>query len=131
MILFHYYNSGSQIDCKTENCVFRSVQLKLQSVSDCGPTITVSTEESQKEHISTMRQLKGKVKESRKERRERRQENVNNKQNIVKVVLPIMALIVSLIVGFVYLNSRPKIKAPWLSDWPELDHVSCCSSTFI
>ena len=97
---------------KLKTGVFRSVQPKLQSVSDCRPTITVSREESQKEHISTMRQLKGKVKESRKERRERKQENVNNKQNIVKVVLPIMALIVSLIVGFVYLNSRPKTKAP-------------------
>ncbi|XP_076454039.1 single-pass membrane and coiled-coil domain-containing protein 4 homolog [Babylonia areolata] len=55
-----------------------------------------------------MRQLKGKVKESRKERRDRKQENMANKQNILKVVLPVLGVIVSLIVGFIYLNSRPK-----------------------
>ncbi|KAL8578369.1 hypothetical protein ACOMHN_031743 [Nucella lapillus] len=57
---------------------------------------------------ATMRQLKGKVNESRKERRDRKQDNMANKQNIIKIVLPVLAVLASLIVGFVYLQTRPK-----------------------
>jgi len=55
-----------------------------------------------------MRQLKGKVKESKKERRERREDNVKNKGRIITIVVPILVGIMALIIAYVYLHSRPK-----------------------
>ena len=55
-----------------------------------------------------MRQLKGKVKESRKEKRERKQENMNNKENIKRIVLPTLGLIIAIVIGFIYMNTHPR-----------------------
>ena len=54
-----------------------------------------------------MRQLKGKVKESRKEKRERKQDNMENKTNLFRIVLPTVIAICALIIGFVYIGTRP------------------------
>ena len=59
--------------------------------------------------LFAMRQLKGKVqKESRKEKRERQQENLENKNNVLRIVLPTMFCIVAMIIGIVYMNTRPR-----------------------
>ena len=55
-----------------------------------------------------MRQLKGKVKESRKEKRERKQENAENKSNLFRIVVPTLIALCALIIGFVYVGTRPK-----------------------
>ena len=52
-----------------------------------------------------MRQLKGKVKESRKEKRERKQDNLANKERLWSVVLPTLVVFVALVIGFVYINT--------------------------
>ena len=55
-----------------------------------------------------MRQLKGKVKETRKEKRQRKKDNVANKNSIVRVVVPSLAALCIALVLFVYYNSRPQ-----------------------
>ena len=52
-----------------------------------------------------MRQLKGKVKESRKEKRERKQDNLANKERLWTVVLPTLLGAVALIAAYVYFNT--------------------------
>lgn len=54
-----------------------------------------------------MRQLKGKVKETRKEKRERKQDNLKNKDLFFKVVLPTLTVIAALIAVYVYMHTRP------------------------
>ncbi len=56
-----------------------------------------------------MRQLKGKVKESRKEKRERKQDNVDNKANLLRIVLPTLVVICAMVVGLVYMGTRRKV----------------------
>lgn len=56
-----------------------------------------------------MRQLKGKVKESRKEKRERKQENVENKNKVFSIVVPTLLGVLTIIVGYIYYSSRPKV----------------------
>ena len=53
-----------------------------------------------------MRQLKGKVKESRKEKRERKEDNKKNKDALFTIVLPTLAGLTILIAAFVYFNTR-------------------------
>ncbi|XP_055856790.1 single-pass membrane and coiled-coil domain-containing protein 4 homolog [Episyrphus balteatus] len=54
-----------------------------------------------------MRQLKGKVKETRKQKKERKLENAEIQKKITTVVLPILCAIVALISVYVYLKTRP------------------------
>lgn len=54
-----------------------------------------------------MRQLKGKVKETRKEKRQRKVENAENKQRMLTIVVPTLVVIFCIIVAFVYLKTRP------------------------
>ena len=54
-----------------------------------------------------MRQLKGKVKETRREKRERKQDNVANKERLWTVVLPTVIGLVLLIASYVYINTHP------------------------
>lgn len=58
-----------------------------------------------------MRQLKGKVKETRKQRKERKLENVEIHNQIKTVVLPIMGVLALIIVAFVYVKTRPSVMA--------------------
>lgn len=58
-----------------------------------------------------MRQLKGKVKETRKQKKERREENAKIQQQIHSIVLPVLGAIVLLIGAYVYLKSRPSVAA--------------------
>ncbi|KAK2164395.1 hypothetical protein LSH36_64g01000 [Paralvinella palmiformis] len=53
-----------------------------------------------------MRQLKGKVKESRKEKRERKMENLQNKQNLFRIVLPTLTAVFVLIAAYVFYSTR-------------------------
>ncbi|XP_055908007.1 single-pass membrane and coiled-coil domain-containing protein 4 homolog [Eupeodes corollae] len=54
-----------------------------------------------------MRQLKGKVKETRKQKKERKLENAEIQKKISTVVLPILGAIVALISVYVYIKTRP------------------------
>ncbi|XP_013107159.1 single-pass membrane and coiled-coil domain-containing protein 4 homolog [Stomoxys calcitrans] len=54
-----------------------------------------------------MRQLKGKVKETRKQRKERRLENLAIQNQMKTVVLPIMGVLALVIAVFVYIKTRP------------------------
>jgi len=56
-----------------------------------------------------MRELKGKVaKETRRDKRERREENHENKNNIMRVVIPTFLVLITLLVSFVWVSTRPK-----------------------
>lgn len=54
-----------------------------------------------------MRQLKGKVKETKREKQERRRENRKIQNQLTTVVLPTVLVIVALIATYVYLKTRP------------------------
>lgn len=56
-----------------------------------------------------MRQLKGKVKETRKQKKERKLENAEIQKKITTVVLPILCAIVALISVYVYYKTRPVV----------------------
>jgi len=56
-----------------------------------------------------MRQLKGKVKESRKEKRERKEDFVANKNSCWWIVLPVLGVIASAVTFIVYYGTRPKM----------------------
>ncbi|XP_037937076.1 single-pass membrane and coiled-coil domain-containing protein 4 homolog [Teleopsis dalmanni] len=56
-----------------------------------------------------MRQLKGKVKETRKEKKERKLENLAIQSKMKTVVLPTLGVIALLIAAFVYAKTRPVI----------------------
>ncbi|XP_037809432.1 single-pass membrane and coiled-coil domain-containing protein 4 homolog [Lucilia sericata] len=58
-----------------------------------------------------MRQLKGKVKETRKQRKERKLENMEIHNQMKTVVLPILGVLVFVIVAFVYVKTRPSVMA--------------------
>ncbi|EDW18816.1 single-pass membrane and coiled-coil domain-containing protein 4 homolog [Drosophila mojavensis] len=58
-----------------------------------------------------MRQLKGKVKETRKQKKERKLENAQMQSKIGTVVLPALGAIAMMIVAFVYLKTRPAVLA--------------------
>ncbi|EDW70011.1 single-pass membrane and coiled-coil domain-containing protein 4 homolog [Drosophila novamexicana] len=58
-----------------------------------------------------MRQLKGKVKETRKQKKERKLENAQMQAKIGTVVLPALGVIAMMIVAFIYLKTRPAILA--------------------
>jgi len=55
-----------------------------------------------------MRQLKGKVKESRKEKRERKEDYVANKNSCWWVVIPVLSVIAASVAFVVYYGTRPK-----------------------
>lgn len=54
-----------------------------------------------------MRQLKGKVKETRKQKKERKMENVEIQNQMKTVVLPVLGVLVLVIAAFVYIKTRP------------------------
>ncbi|XP_034107263.1 single-pass membrane and coiled-coil domain-containing protein 4 homolog [Drosophila sulfurigaster albostrigata] len=56
-----------------------------------------------------MRQLKGKVKETRKQKKERKLENAEIQAKMGTIVLPALGVIAIIIVAFVYLKTRPAI----------------------
>ncbi|KAH8405447.1 hypothetical protein KR215_006969 [Drosophila sulfurigaster] len=56
-----------------------------------------------------MRQLKGKVKETRKQKKERKLENAEIQAKMGTIVLPALGVIAIIIVAFVYLKTRPSI----------------------
>ncbi|XP_034482706.1 single-pass membrane and coiled-coil domain-containing protein 4 homolog [Drosophila innubila] len=58
-----------------------------------------------------MRQLKGKVKETRKQKKERKMENAQIQGKIGTVVLPALGVIAIMIVAFIYLKTRPAVLA--------------------
>lgn len=53
-----------------------------------------------------MRQLKGKVKETRKEKRERKHDNLKNKEKLWTVVIPVFVTISVLIAAYVLLSTK-------------------------
>ena len=53
-----------------------------------------------------MRQLKGKVKESRKEKRERKKDNLENKSSLIHVVLPVVGVACAVIIAIVMYGTR-------------------------
>lgn len=55
-----------------------------------------------------MRQLKGKVKETRKEKQERRRDNQHIKRQFSSLVLPTLVVIIIFIILYVYAKTRPK-----------------------
>jgi len=55
-----------------------------------------------------MRQLKGKVKESRKEKRERKEEFDINKRSCWWIVIPVLSVIAASVAFIVYYGTRPK-----------------------
>ncbi|XP_005178789.1 single-pass membrane and coiled-coil domain-containing protein 4 homolog [Musca domestica] len=54
-----------------------------------------------------MRQLKGKVKETRKQKKERKMENVAIHNQMKTVVLPVLGVLTLIIIAFVYIKTRP------------------------
>ncbi|GIY17996.1 hypothetical protein CDAR_462151 [Caerostris darwini] len=62
------------------------------------------------ESKKTMRQLKGKVKESKKEKRERKKDFAENKRRFFTVALPIIILLIAVLLFFIYTNTREKRK---------------------
>ncbi|KAH8306910.1 hypothetical protein KR044_000954 [Drosophila immigrans] len=56
-----------------------------------------------------MRQLKGKVKETRKQKKERKLENAQIQAKMSTIVLPALGVVAIIIVAFVYLKTRPAI----------------------
>jgi len=58
-----------------------------------------------------MRQLKGKVKESRKEKRERKEEFMTNKNSCWWIVIPVLSAIAASVAFIVYYGTRPKMVA--------------------
>lgn len=60
-----------------------------------------------------MRQLKGKVKETKREKQERRRENRNIQNQLTTIVLPTVLVIAALITTYVYLKTRPGF---WLTN---------------
>ncbi|KAH8273017.1 single-pass membrane and coiled-coil domain-containing protein 4 homolog [Drosophila bipectinata] len=58
-----------------------------------------------------MRQLKGKVKETRKQKKERKLDNLEIQAKIRTVVLPAFGALAVFLVLFVYLKTRPAILA--------------------
>lgn len=59
----------------------------------------------------TMRQLKGKVKETRKQRKERKLENVEIHNQMKTIVLPILGVLALIVTAFVYIKTRPSVMA--------------------
>lgn len=57
-----------------------------------------------------MRQLKGKVKETRKEKSDRRKENREIQDKVKTLVLPCLAAAFVFIVLYVYTKSRPQLQ---------------------
>ncbi|XP_053954280.1 single-pass membrane and coiled-coil domain-containing protein 4 homolog [Anastrepha ludens] len=57
-----------------------------------------------------MRQLRGKVKETRKQKKERKLENVAIQNQMKTVVLPAVCVLALLIIVFVYIKTRPDIE---------------------
>lgn len=55
-----------------------------------------------------MRQLKGKVKETRKEKQERRRDNQEIKNQFPSIVLPTLVVVAIFIILYVYAKTRPK-----------------------
>jgi len=58
-----------------------------------------------------MRQLKGKVKESRKEKRERKEEFIANKNSCWWIVLPVLGVVATAVTLLVFYGTRPKMVA--------------------
>ncbi|KAH8258736.1 hypothetical protein KR038_005163 [Drosophila bunnanda] len=58
-----------------------------------------------------MRQLKGKVKETRKQKQERKLDNLEIQAKIRTVVLPAVGVLAALLVMFVYFKTRPAVLA--------------------
>ncbi|EDW44513.1 single-pass membrane and coiled-coil domain-containing protein 4 homolog [Drosophila sechellia] len=58
-----------------------------------------------------MRQLKGKVKETRKQKKERKLDNLESQAKIRTVVLPALGVLAVFLVLFVYLKTRPAVLA--------------------
>ncbi|KAH8394052.1 single-pass membrane and coiled-coil domain-containing protein 4 homolog [Drosophila serrata] len=58
-----------------------------------------------------MRQLKGKVKETRKQKQERKLDNLEIQAKIRTVVLPAVGVLALLLVMFVYMKTRPAVLA--------------------
>ncbi|XP_067647575.1 single-pass membrane and coiled-coil domain-containing protein 4 homolog [Eurosta solidaginis] len=57
-----------------------------------------------------MRQLRGKVKETRKQKKERKLENLTIQNQLKTIVLPAVCVFGLLIVVFVYLKTRPAVE---------------------
>jgi len=57
----------------------------------------------------TMRQLKGKVKETPKQKRERREDFMKQKDRVFTIVLPTLGALAALIVAYIYFQSRPSL----------------------
>ncbi|XP_019845702.1 single-pass membrane and coiled-coil domain-containing protein 4 homolog [Bactrocera dorsalis] len=57
-----------------------------------------------------MRQLRGKVKETRKQKKERKLENLEIQNQLKTVVIPAVCVFALLIVVFVYFKTRPAVE---------------------
>lgn len=77
---------------------------------ECGPFFKPSLHISSQHPLTKMRQLKGKPKkETSKDKKERKQAMQEARQQITTVVLPTLAVVVLLIVVFVYVATRPTV----------------------
>ncbi|XP_037925140.1 single-pass membrane and coiled-coil domain-containing protein 4 homolog [Hermetia illucens] len=57
-----------------------------------------------------MRQLKGKVKETRKQKKERKEENLKIHQQLTSIVLPTIGIVIFMVILYVYVKTRPKFE---------------------
>lgn len=77
---------------------------------ECVPFSKPSLDISSQHPLTKMRQLKGKPKkETSKDKKERKQAMQEARQQITTVVLPTLAVVVLLIVVFVYVATRPAV----------------------
>ncbi|XP_013006608.1 single-pass membrane and coiled-coil domain-containing protein 4 isoform X1 [Cavia porcellus] len=80
------------------------------TIEECGPSFEPPLDISSEHPPGKMRQLKGKPKkETSKDKKERKQAMQEARQQITTVVLPTLAVVVLLIVVFVYVATRPTI----------------------
>lgn len=94
---------------RSDNSILPYTRPPLCSVDSFACPVTVLLAEDSFQALErTMRQLKGKAKkETSKDKKERKQAMQEARQQIGTVVLPTLAVVVLLIVVFVYVATRP------------------------
>ncbi|XP_032213011.1 single-pass membrane and coiled-coil domain-containing protein 4 isoform X3 [Mustela erminea] len=103
--------TGSQFAESTETAVLKVEEKKVQCLDQRSVGPSKASPDAPSQHCpGKMRQLKGKPKkETSKDKKERKQAMQEARQQITTVVLPTLAVVVLLIVVFVYVATRPTI----------------------
>uniref|UniRef100_A0A8C7AF87 Single-pass membrane and coiled-coil domain-containing protein 4 n=1 Tax=Neovison vison TaxID=452646 RepID=A0A8C7AF87_NEOVI len=104
--------TGSQFAESTETAVLKVEEKKVQCLDQRSVALpSKASPDAPSQHCpGKMRQLKGKPKkETSKDKKERKQAMQEARQQITTVVLPTLAVVVLLIVVFVYVATRPTI----------------------